>query len=682
MALMGVLLGINLTSCSKEDIQPDDNMDDKIERPNGIPSNIPTNTIYYITTNNTVLRFENSDVFGGAVIFSNTYSSEKGFGTLVFTSDVTAIDEKAFSANYKLAYIALPNSVKSIGDGAFQYCENLTSVTIPNSVKSIGDGAFQYCENLTSVTIPNSVKSIGFYAFEDCENLTSVTIGDGVKGIGVYAFDGCTSLTAVHISDIAAWCKIKFYDNPLSYAGRLYLNGEEVKDLVIPNSVESIGEDAFLGCTSLTSVTIGDGVKSIGESAFCGCENLTSVTIPKSVESIGECAFAATDGLKEIKVDKDNLVYDSRENCNAIIETASNTLIVGCRQTIIPNSVESIGDFAFSGCSGLTSVTIPNSVTSIGDYAFYECSGLTSVTIGNSVTSIGDYAFWGCSGLTSVTIPNSVTSIGDDAFSGCRGLTSVTIGNSVESIGSYAFLNCSGLTSVTIPNSVTSIGDYAFSYCDKLKKIYCHAKVVPETKSSVFDSTPIEDATLYVPAGSIYAYQSKNPWYDFGKFVAIEMTEVDPRLRYEALAGKWTMTTASGKKWNVTVHAAAEGEPDYNEVLYVTGMMGYDEVVLKMPYSYNSEEGKLEFFIEAGERIAQGLNFSSLGESDIYLYNLIDSYLTETDFTANVSIDDSSITIDFGNATFVGGIFQGWSYTGYNWFRETGVKMTRTFSDK
>ena len=590
MALMGVLLGINLTSCSKEDIQPDDNMDDKIEHPNGIPSNIPTNTIYYITTNNTVLRFENSDVFGGAVIFSNTYSSEKGFGTLVFTSDVTAIDEKAFSANYKLAYIALPNSVKSIGDDAFQYCENLTSVTIPNSVKSIGS-----------------------YAFEDCENLTSVTIGDGVKGIGVYAFDGCTSLTAVHISDIAAWCKIKFYDNPLSYAGRLYLNGEEVKDLVIPNSVESIGDDAFRGCTSLTSVTIGDGVKSIGESAFYGCENLTSVTIPKSVTSIGAWAFAATDGLKEIKVDKDNLVYDSRENCNAIIETASNTLIVGCRQTIIPNSVESIGDFAFSGCSGLTSVTIPNSVESIGECAFRGCTSLTSVTIGDGVKSIGDYAF---------------------------------------------------------------------QYCDKLKKIYCHAKVVPETKSSVFDSTPIEDATLYVPAGSIYAYQSKNPWYDFGKFVAIEKTEVDPRLRYEALAGKWTMTTASGKKWNVTVHAAAEGEPDYNEVLYVTGMMGYDEVVLKMPYSYNSEEGMLEFFIEAGERIAQGLNFSSLGESDIYLYNLIDSSLTETDFTANVSIDDSSITIDFGNATFVGGIFQGWSYTGYNWFRETGVKMTRTFSDK
>ena len=297
------------------------------------------------------------------------------------------------------------------------------------------------------------------------------------------------------------------------------------------------------------------------------------------------------------------------------------------------------------------------------------------------MTSIGDYAFGWCSGLTSVTIPNSVTSIGDWAFYECDNLTSVTIGDGVESIGYDAFSGCTSLTSVTIGDGVKSIGDYAFSYCDKLKKIYCHAKVVPETKSSVFDSTPIEDATLYVPAGSIYAYQSKNPWYGFGKFVAIEMSEVDPRLRYEALAGKWTMTTASGDKWNVTVHAAAEGEPDYNEVLYVTGMMGYDWTILTMPYSYNFEEGKPEVYIKAGEMFAEGVGFNEIGTCDVYLYNLIDSYLTETDFTANVSIDDSSITIDFGNATFVGGIFQGWSYTG-TWFRESGVKMTRTFSDK
>ena len=143
---------------------------------------------------------------------------------------------------------------------------------------------------------------------------------------------------------------------------------------------------------------------------------------------------------------------------------------------------------------------------------------------------------------------------------------------------------------------------------------------------------------------------------------------------YEAMAGKWTMTTASGSKWNVTVHAA-EGDPDYNNVLYVTGMMGYDWTVLTMPYSYNFEEGKAEVYIKAGELFAEGVNFSGIGVCDIYLYNLVDGYLTTTDFAANVSAD--SKTIDFGAATFTGGLFQGGAFTGYVWFRENGVKMSR-----
>ena len=144
---------------------------------------------------------------------------------------------------------------------------------------------------------------------------------------------------------------------------------------------------------------------------------------------------------------------------------------------------------------------------------------------------------------------------------------------------------------------------------------------------------------------------------------------------YEAMAGKWTMTTASGSKWNVTVHAAAEGDPDYNNVLYVTGMMGYDWTVLTMPYSYNFEEGKAEVYIKAGELFAEGVNFSGIGVCDIYLYNLVDGYLTTTDFAANVSAD--SKTIDFGAATFTGGLFQGGAFTGYVWFRENGLKMSR-----
>ena len=267
-------------------------------------------------------------------------------------------------------------------------------------------------------------------------------------------------------------------------------------------NVTSIGNYAFYNCTSLTSVVIGNSVTSIGNEAFSNCSGLTSIVIPNSVTSIGERAFCDCSGLTSIIVDGNNTKYDSRENCNAIIETETNTLIAGCKNTIIPNSVTSIGDNAFTWCNGLTSITIPNSVTSIGEGAFRGCSELTSVVIGNSVTSIGNEAFASCYGLTSITIPNSVTSIGDYAFQYCSGLTNVVIGNSVKSIGNYAFSNCSGLTNVVIGNSVTSIGNDAFYgtawynnqpdgvvYADKV--LYMYKGTMPENTSIT-----IKDGTL------------------------------------------------------------------------------------------------------------------------------------------------------------------------------------------
>ena len=393
-------------------------------------------------------------------IGEGAFSYCRSLTSVIIPNSVTSIGGEAFTDCTGLTSVTLPNSVTSIGGSAFCVCTGLTSITIPNSVTSIGERAFLRCTGLTSVTIPNSVTSIGGYAFSDCTGLTSITIPDGVTSIGYSAFEGCTGLTSVTIGNSVT--SIEFG----TFSGCTGLTS-----VTLPNSVTSIGGSAFYVCTGLTSVTIGNRVTSIGESAFSHCTGLTSVTLPNSVTSIEDHAFYGCTGLTSIIVEGGNTTYDSRDNCNAIIETATNTLVQGCNTTIIPNSVTSIGGVAFGSCTGLTSITIPDGVTSIGESAFESCTSLTSITIPNSVTSIEFGTFSGCTGLTSVTIPNSVTSIGVWAFAGCTGLTSVTIPNSVTSIGDGAFGECTGLTSITIPNSVTSIGNEAFSYCTGLTSV-------------------------------------------------------------------------------------------------------------------------------------------------------------------------------------------------------------------
>ena len=245
----------------------------------------------------------------------------------------------------------------------------------------------------------------------------------------------------------------------------------------------SIGNYVFSGCSGLTSVTIPSTVTSIGNGAFGSCTGLTSITIPRYVTSINLTAFANCSGLTSITVEQGNTYYDSRDNCNAIIESTNNRLIAGCKTTIIPNTVTYISGSAFYGCSGLTSVTIPNSVTGINEGAFDDCLGLTSIIVegGNTkydsrdncnaiIESASNKLIAGCK---NTVVPNSVTSIGNRAFFGHSGLTSVTIPNSVTSIGGSAFNGCSGLTSVTIPNSVTSIGSNAFYGCSGLTRIKC-----------------------------------------------------------------------------------------------------------------------------------------------------------------------------------------------------------------
>ena len=205
--------------------------------------------------------------------------------------------------------------------------------------------------------------------------------------------------------------------NAKAYAGKYYEIDERVEEIckeafkgcdkleeiVMPKKLKKIDSEAFRGCSGLTELTLPNSVASIGDSAFEYCSGLTELTLPNSVKSIGDGAFADCSGLKKITVESGNSRYDSRDNCNSIIDKKTNTLIVGCKNSIIPNSVTSIGSGAFAYCSGLTELTLPNSVTSIGNGAFGGCSGLTELTLPNSVTSIGDAAFSECSGLSKIT---------------------------------------------------------------------------------------------------------------------------------------------------------------------------------------------------------------------------------------------------------------------------------------
>ncbi len=474
------------------------------------------NTAYYNDANNWTdnVLYIDDYLIKNRGINSSSYSIKPG---------TICIADSAFSSSsIDLRNVTIPDSVISIGAEAFSGCW-LDSITIPAGVINIGDNAFYFCKftditvsednknyssedgvlfnkdkttlimyapknERTEYTIPNSVTTIGERAFYSCSNLKSIVIPDSVTVFGNCTFESCSSL-----SDVT------FGNGITSIVFGMFSDCDNITNITLPNSITSIDDRAFYWCSGLKSIYIPNGVTSIGEAAFVDCNKLESLTIPASVTDIDDTSFAYCDSLTDITVSEDNENYSSENG--VLFNKDKTTLILYSAKSAkteytVPDSVTTILDYAFCGCSNLLSLTIPNGIEVINDYVFYESSSLTSIKIPDSVKSIGRYAFYGCSNLESITIPDSVKSIGFEAFYGCSSLESITIPDSVTSIGYSAFYGCSSLKSITIPDSVTSIGSSAFYGCSSLESITIPDSVTSIGYSAFYGCSSLKSITI------------------------------------------------------------------------------------------------------------------------------------------------------------------------------------------
>ncbi len=451
--------------------------------------------VWLITLPVAAQRFFLNDIFFRVLDSKNktceVYTNVSAFGKVEIPSfaeyngenyKVTSIADSAFY-NSKITYISIPSSVTSIGRSAFGECDSLRNAEF-ESIESICKINFEnetsnpLCRGallidgikITDLIIPNTISSIGDYAFYN-SGLKSVTIPASVTSIGVDAFEGF-HLESVKFASIKSLCSIKFksiQSNPISSSQTFFIGNREITDIVVPNSVASIGNYTFALCSKIRSIYLPESIVSIGDSAFYRCDSLISISIPKSVKSIGSEAFKYCYNIRHVEFASIKSIC-SIEFKDFYSNPAyyPNRFFIGGKEitkVIIPQSLSSIGSYAFAGCHRIRKLVIPQSIKSIGEGAFYCCDSVVSITLPNTLTSIANYTFAGCGSLKTINIPESVTSIGDYAFLDCKSLTTIVLPESVKSIGDEAFFDCASLDSINIPDSVESIGIEAFEGC-------------------------------------------------------------------------------------------------------------------------------------------------------------------------------------------------------------------------
>lgn len=424
---------------------------------------------------------------------------------------VTSIGDGAFRGCSLLTSITIPNSVTSIRNYAFGGCSSLESIIIPKGVLSIGHGAFQSCTSLTTILLSNTITTISAYAFWSCSSLSSIVIPNSVKTIEEGTFDYCYALSYIIIPNSVTCIKDGFY------------HCKSLSSIIIPASVEKIKAPLFMHCSSLISINVERGnihydsrdncnaiietktntliagcqntvipqsVVNIGFKAFAFRNTLKSIIIPRNITCIQESAFESCSSISSIVVEDDNNYYDSRNNCNAIIETATNKLILGCQNTIIPNTVKTIGYQAFYNCSFLTSIIIPDGVVSIEKEAFCNCHSLEAITIPKTLNSIGYGVLQNSCTIEKITnysfidIQKYATALGladfeingllirRDGVVGCKkNIKSVNIPDGIRQVSSNAFINCTALESITFPNSINDCCLIDLDSCTSLKEI-------------------------------------------------------------------------------------------------------------------------------------------------------------------------------------------------------------------